>query len=76
MNKVDEKPASDYAVSEAASTDSWTAEEERKALRKADFIIMPILMFAFFTLQLDRANAGNAMTDVSATLLGGFDNKR
>ncbi len=31
---------------------------------KADLIVMPILMFAFFALQLDRSNAGNAMTDV------------
>lgn len=42
---------------------TWTEEEERRAVRKADFIVMPLLMFAFFALQLDRANAGNALTD-------------
>lgn len=42
---------------------NWTPEEERRAVRKADFVIMPLLMFSFFTLQLDRSNAGNALTD-------------
>ena len=36
--------------------ESWTADEERAAVRKVDFIVMPILMLVFFSLQLDRAN--------------------
>ncbi|KAM0651855.1 hypothetical protein ACHAO3_003389 [Verticillium nonalfalfae] len=42
---------------------TWTDAEEKAAVRKADCIVMPLLMFAFFVLQLDRSNAGNALTD-------------
>ncbi|KAK3382058.1 alternative sulfate transporter [Lasiosphaeria ovina] len=41
----------------------WTPEEERKAKRKLDLIIMPILTLGFFCLQLDRGNIANAITD-------------
>ncbi|RMZ87742.1 hypothetical protein DV736_g5033, partial [Chaetothyriales sp. CBS 134916] len=41
----------------------WSAEEEAKAKRKLDFIIMPLLTLGFFCLQLDRGNISNAITD-------------
>ncbi|KAL2072979.1 hypothetical protein VTL71DRAFT_10303 [Oculimacula yallundae] len=41
----------------------WTLEEETKAKRKLDFIIMPLLTLGFFCLQLDRGNIANALTD-------------
>ncbi|KAM0334504.1 hypothetical protein ACHAQA_001533 [Verticillium albo-atrum] len=41
----------------------WTAEEEKKLLRKIDLIVMPLLVAGFFALQLDRGNIGNALTD-------------
>ncbi|KAI9883265.1 MAG: hypothetical protein M1823_004963 [Watsoniomyces obsoletus] len=41
----------------------WTKEEEAKAKRKLDLIIMPILTLGFFCLQLDRGNIANAITD-------------
>ncbi|OQU95372.1 hypothetical protein CLAIMM_01591 [Cladophialophora immunda] len=41
----------------------WTIEEEVKAKRKMDFIIMPLLTLGFFCLQLDRGNMANAITD-------------
>jgi predicted MFS family arabinose efflux permease len=41
----------------------WTKEEEAKAKRKLDFIIMPLLTLGFFCLQLDRGNISNALTD-------------
>ncbi|KAI1859632.1 uncharacterized protein JN550_011940 [Neoarthrinium moseri] len=41
----------------------WTVEEESKAKRKLDLIIMPILTLGFFCLQLDRGNMANAITD-------------
>ncbi|KAJ9156231.1 Alternative sulfate transporter [Pleurostoma richardsiae] len=44
-------------------TATWTAEEEKRLVRKIDSIVMPILMLVFFSLQLDRANIGNALTD-------------
>ncbi|KAK5166080.1 uncharacterized protein LTR77_008341 [Saxophila tyrrhenica] len=42
---------------------TWTAEEERRVVRKLDFLVMPLLIVAFFALQLDRGNIGNALTD-------------
>ncbi|KAF2723171.1 MFS general substrate transporter [Polychaeton citri CBS 116435] len=41
----------------------WTVEEERRAKRKLDFLIMPLLTLGFFCLQLDRGNMANAITD-------------
>ncbi|KAL4969849.1 major facilitator superfamily domain-containing protein [Aspergillus stella-maris] len=41
----------------------WTVEEETKAKRKLDLMIMPILTLGFFCLQLDRGNMANAITD-------------
>ncbi|KAF3925742.1 hypothetical protein ABW20_dc0100175 [Dactylellina cionopaga] len=41
----------------------WTKEEEARAKRKLDFIIMPLLFLGFFCLQLDRGNIANAVTD-------------
>ncbi|RGP71244.1 alternative sulfate transporter [Fusarium longipes] len=41
----------------------WTPEEECRAKRKLDCIIMPLLTLGFFCLQLDRGNIANAITD-------------
>ncbi|KZM26831.1 transmembrane transport [Ascochyta rabiei] len=41
----------------------WSAAEEKKAKRKLDLIIMPLLTLGFFCLQLDRGNIANAITD-------------
>ncbi|KAB2570445.1 putative transporter [Lasiodiplodia theobromae] len=49
---------------------SWTAEEERKVLRKLDFFLMPLLVLGFFVLQLDRSNISNALTDTLTEDLG------
>jgi hypothetical protein len=35
----------------------WTPEEEKKLVRKIDTLIMPLLMMAFFSLQLDRGRS-------------------
>ncbi|TGO46846.1 hypothetical protein BOTNAR_0561g00020 [Botryotinia narcissicola] len=48
----------------------WTEEEERLAKRKIDFILLPILGHAFFSLQLDRGNIANALTSTITTDLG------
>jgi len=46
--------------SEQTSIDSsipqWTEAEERQLVRKIDRLVMPLLMLAFFALQLDRGN--------------------
>lgn len=41
----------------------WTAEEEAKVVRKADFYLLSWLCLMFFGLQLDRGNISNALTD-------------
>ncbi|KAI1343215.1 major facilitator superfamily domain-containing protein [Xylariaceae sp. FL0016] len=48
----------------------WTPEEERKVKRKVDFILLPILGLAFFSLQIDRGNIANALTDTITEDLG------
>ncbi|KAH7166425.1 alternative sulfate transporter [Dactylonectria macrodidyma] len=55
---------------EAAPEPVWTHDEEKAALRKLDFFLMPLLIAGFFVLQLDRSNIGNALTDTITTDLG------
>jgi hypothetical protein len=33
---------------------AWSAEEEKQLVRKLDRLVMPLLIIAFFALQLDR----------------------
>ncbi|KAL3457149.1 major facilitator superfamily domain-containing protein [Aspergillus heterothallicus] len=40
----------------------WTEQEERKLKFKLDTILIPILGFAFFALQIDRGNISAALT--------------
>ncbi|KAK3697888.1 hypothetical protein LTR37_017205 [Vermiconidia calcicola] len=47
----------------STSERNWSPEEEGKAKRKLDLIIMPLLTLGFFCLQLDRGNIANAITD-------------
>ncbi|KAM0540964.1 hypothetical protein ACHAPJ_013426 [Fusarium lateritium] len=56
---------SDLVVKDDSETDAieWTEEEEKKLVRKVDFLLMPLLILGFFALQLDRGNIGNALTD-------------
>jgi len=57
---IEEEKNVAIATTSSHSADSiipdWTAEEERKLVRKIDSIVMPLLMLAFFALQLDRGN--------------------
>ncbi|CAK7229800.1 hypothetical protein SCUCBS95973_007350 [Sporothrix curviconia] len=57
---VSSAPGSD---SDVGHTQTWTEEEEKAVVRKVDRIVMPVLILVFFGLQLDRSNAGNALTD-------------
>ncbi|KAJ3041209.1 hypothetical protein HDV00_009747 [Rhizophlyctis rosea] len=41
----------------------WTAEEERKLVRKIDWKIMSFVCVMFFALQLDRGNISQALAD-------------
>ena len=61
---ADEKKISGFAddgESASPTTDAlslnevrWTAEEEKRLVRKIDFLVLPLLISAFFALQLDR----------------------
>ncbi|KAK7413331.1 hypothetical protein QQX98_007774 [Neonectria punicea] len=53
----------DIASSVAPSSFEWTVAEERKLVRKIDLLIMPLLVFGFIALQLDRGNISSALTD-------------
>ncbi|KAI0460830.1 hypothetical protein LJB42_001565 [Komagataella kurtzmanii] len=61
---------------ETVVTKDWTDEEEQRLVRKLDCIVIPILFFAFFLLQLDRGNISNAYTDTSLTNMLQLDNTR
>ncbi|KAH7311495.1 major facilitator superfamily domain-containing protein [Stachybotrys elegans] len=44
-------------------TAEWTAEEERKVVRKTDLRLLTWLCLMFFGLQLDRGNLSNTLAD-------------
>lgn len=48
----------------------WTLREESKVIRKIDFRIMAWTCLMFMSLQLDRANMGQAQADNFLTDLG------
>lgn len=56
-------------------TKDWSYEEEMKVTRKLDFLLMPLLFFAFFILQIDRGNISNALTSTLKEDVGLDNNK-
>lgn len=54
---------------------NWTDEEEKRIDRKIDFLVMPLLMWAFFILQIDRGNISNALTSTLKEDIGLDNNK-
>ncbi|KAK3905782.1 hypothetical protein C8A05DRAFT_30412 [Staphylotrichum tortipilum] len=66
---INEKQVEALAESQTSRSDEegqeikWTEAEEKALVRRIDFLVMPLLTLAFFALQLDRGNIGNAMTD-------------
>ncbi|KAL4782641.1 major facilitator superfamily domain-containing protein [Aspergillus varians] len=60
LNVHDTQADDDAAFNRVAD---WSPDEEKKAKRKLDLLIMPILTLGFFCLQLDRGNMANAITD-------------
>lgn len=63
MSDVKDTYQEDDAEHEPLPTRDWSVAEEKKAKRKLDLIIMPLLTLGFFCLQLDRGNIANAITD-------------
>ena len=57
--KFDEEGDVDSPKSRAQSLDEvrWTEEEEKRLVRKIDCLVMPLLISAFFALQLDRGTS-------------------
>lgn len=53
---VDNKSPTSTIANESDVEQDWTNEEEKALVRKIDSIVMPLLMLAFFALQLDRGN--------------------
>ncbi|WVQ84787.1 hypothetical protein IAT38_006944 [Cryptococcus sp. DSM 104549] len=47
---------------EADQLIDWTPEEERRAVWKQIFIVMPLIILGFYSLQLDRGNITQALT--------------
>lgn len=45
------------AESAVGSHAKWTDDEERQLVRKLDLLVMPLLIVAFFALQLDRGTS-------------------
>jgi hypothetical protein len=41
----------------------WTANEERKVLRKTEVRVVCVAFFLFFALDMDRGNLSNALSD-------------
>ena len=56
-------------------TRDWSYEDEMKVTRKVDFLLMPLLFFAFFILQVDRGNLSNALTSTLKEDIGLDNNK-
>ncbi|KAL5385259.1 hypothetical protein PMIN02_008890 [Paraphaeosphaeria minitans] len=48
----------------------WSVGDKRRAVRKLDLYLMPLLVLGFFVLQLDRSNISNALTDTITEDLG------
>lgn len=62
MKLADEKYASELLEKAKERNSSleeitWTEEEEKRLRAKIDWLVMPLLMFAFFALQLDRGTS-------------------
>lgn len=59
---ADEKQVKTVEESQVSASDGetadldWTEGEEKRLVRKIDFIVMPLLMVGFFALQMDRGN--------------------
>ncbi|WVQ93891.1 hypothetical protein IAU59_000969 [Kwoniella sp. CBS 9459] len=48
----------------------FSPQEEKLAVRKVDFLVLPFIVLCFLMLQFDRTNLGNAQTDTILRDLG------
>ncbi|WVQ80974.1 hypothetical protein IAT38_003081 [Cryptococcus sp. DSM 104549] len=54
---------SDHTLEHYAEEVEYTPAEEKRAVLKADFLVLGGILLAFLMLQFDRTNLGNAQTD-------------
>ncbi|KAF7960815.1 hypothetical protein EAE96_000488 [Botrytis aclada] len=65
VDSVDEDPTekSDSELNKRLLAVEWHEDEEKQILKRLDFYLIPFVMIMFFTLNLDRGNISNALTD-------------
>ncbi|TGO37799.1 hypothetical protein BHYA_0089g00400 [Botrytis hyacinthi] len=65
VDSVDEDPTekSNSELNKRLLAVEWHEDEEKHILRRLDFYLIPLVMIMFFTLNLDRGNISNALTD-------------
>ncbi|TGO44807.1 hypothetical protein BCON_0459g00010 [Botryotinia convoluta] len=65
VDSVDEDPTekSNSELNKRLLAVEWHEDEEKQILRRLDFYLIPLVMIMFFTLNLDRGNISNALTD-------------
>ncbi|KAF7938862.1 uncharacterized protein EAE98_001199 [Botrytis deweyae] len=65
VDSVDEDPTekSNSELNKRLLAVEWHEGEEKQILRRLDFYLIPLVMIMFFTLNLDRGNISNALTD-------------
>ncbi|KAF7902735.1 hypothetical protein EAF00_002638 [Botryotinia globosa] len=65
VDSVDEDPTekSNSELNKRLLAVEWHEDEEKQILRRLDFCLIPLVMIMFFTLNLDRGNISNALTD-------------
>ncbi|TGO30651.1 hypothetical protein BPAE_0004g01090 [Botrytis paeoniae] len=65
VDSVDEDPTekSNSELNKRLLAVEWHEDEEKQILKRLDFYLIPLVMIMFFTLNLDRGNISNALTD-------------
>ncbi|TGO10279.1 hypothetical protein BTUL_0139g00040 [Botrytis tulipae] len=65
VDSVDDDPTekSNSELNRRLLAVEWHEDEEKQILRRLDFYLIPLVMIMFFTLNLDRGNISNALTD-------------
>lgn len=64
--KLDSNQVPDTHVADYHADLEFTAEQEARAVWKADILLLPFIVLCFCFLQFDRTNIGNALTDTLA----------
>ncbi|KAF7863829.1 hypothetical protein EAF04_006794 [Stromatinia cepivora] len=63
INDEDPTEKSNSELNKRLLAIEWHEDEEKQILRRLDFYLIPLVMIMFFTLNLDRGNISNALTD-------------